>query len=106
MNKADLINEVASKAEMSKKDCAKVVDAVFQSITEALKKDGEAVFVGFGTFKISERPMREGRNPRTGQVIKINAAKVAKFKPGKVLKDFINGELPKETSKPKVASKK
>ncbi|MGE0736348.1 MAG: HU family DNA-binding protein [Alphaproteobacteria bacterium] len=90
MNKNDLIAAVASKAGMSKADAAKSVDAVFDSITSSLKSGGEVRLVGFGTFLVSKRAASMGRNPRTGQPIKIPAAKLPKFKAGKGLKDALN----------------
>ena len=90
MNKNDLIAAVASKAGMSKADAAKSVDAVFDSITSSLKSGGEVRLVGFGTFLVSKRSASMGRNPRTGEPIKIPAAKLPKFKAGKGLKDALN----------------
>jgi nucleoid DNA-binding protein len=88
MNKADLVNEVA-KVLKAKKDAQAAVDAVLSSIAEALGK-GEAVsLVGFGTFKVSERKARKGRNPQTGEEIYIAASKVPKFVAGKSLKEIV-----------------
>ena len=91
MNKANLVDSVANKVSIAKKDCVKIVDIVFQSITEGLKKDGEVVYIGFGRFKVDSRAARDGRNPKTGDVIKIPASKAIKFRPGKSLKDHVNG---------------
>ncbi|MBB6251666.1 MULTISPECIES: HU family DNA-binding protein [Azospirillaceae] len=90
MNKNDLVAAVAASAELSKADANKAVDAVFDGITEALKKGDEVRLVGFGTFAVAERAASEGRNPRTGEAISIAASKQPKFKPGKGLKDALN----------------
>lgn len=89
MNKGDLINEVA-KVVGSKKGATAAVDCVFTSITKALKKKEAVSLVGFGTFKVDSRKARKGRNPRTGEEIKIKAKKVPKFIAGKALKDTVN----------------
>ncbi len=91
MNKNDLVAQVAEGAELSKTDAAKAVDAVFDAIAEALKKGDEVRLVGFGTFSVSERAASEGRNPRTGEKIDIEASRQPKFKAGKGLKDIVNG---------------
>lgn len=88
MNKGDLINEVA-KVTSTKKEAAAAVDCVFSTITKSLKKKDSVTLVGFGTFKVEKRKARKGRNPQTGEVIKIKAKKVPKFVPGKALKDSI-----------------
>ncbi|MFV8826771.1 HU family DNA-binding protein [Alkalihalobacterium sp. APHAB7] len=90
MNKTDLVNSVAEQAEISKKDAAKAVDAVFESITDALKDGGKVQLVGFGSFEVRERSARKGRNPQTGEEIEIPATKNPAFKPGKQLKDAVN----------------
>lgn len=89
MNKADLINEVA-KVVSTKKEAKAAVDCVFSSITKTLKKKQTVTLIGFGTFKVDKRKGRKGRNPITGEEIKIKAKKVAKFVPGKALKDAVN----------------
>lgn len=81
MNKVELINAVAEKADMTKVDARKAVDAVVDAIKEELKKDGKVALVGFGTMLVTKRDARQGRNPRTGKDIKIPAKKVVKFKP-------------------------
>ena len=81
MNKVELINAVAEKADMTKVDARKAVDAVVDAIKEELKKDGKVALVGFGTMLVTKRNARQGRNPRTGKTIKIGAKKVVKFKP-------------------------
>jgi nucleoid DNA-binding protein len=88
MNKGDLVNQVA-KVVGTKKEAQAAVDCVLQSITKALKKKDTVTLVGFGTFKVDKRKARKGRNPQTGEEIKIKAKKVPKFVPGKALKDTI-----------------
>ena len=90
MNKTDLIDAVASEADVSKAEAARVVDAVIDSITRALKKGDTVTLVGFGTFSVRKRGARTGRNPRTGENIKIKASKNPAFKAGKALKDAVN----------------
>lgn len=90
MNKNDLVAAVADSAGLSKADSAKAIDAVFDSIAGALKKGSEVRLVGFGTFHVAQRAATEGRNPRTGEKIKIAASKQPKFKAGKGLKDAVN----------------
>lgn len=90
MNKQELIDYVAKETGLTKNDAGKAVDAVFGGITLTLKKGDEARFVGFGTFKVQARAATTGRNPRTGEEIKIPASKQPKFKPGKELKDALN----------------
>ncbi|MFC4351260.1 HU family DNA-binding protein [Fodinicurvata halophila] len=90
MNKNDLVASVADNTGLSKADSAKAIDAVFDSITAALKKGDEIRLVGFGTFMVAHRAASEGRNPRTGEKIKIAASKQPKFKAGKGLKDAVN----------------
>ena len=90
MNKLELIAAVAAKAEISKKDAEKAVKAVADVIAEELKAGGKVQMVGFGTFEVSERAAREGRNPRTGATMKIEATRMPKFKAGKALKDMMN----------------
>jgi nucleoid DNA-binding protein len=88
MNKGDLINEV-EKVVGTKKGAQVAVDCVFETITKALKKKDTVTLVGFGTFKVSKRKARKGRNPKTGEAIKIKAKKVPRFVPGKGLKDAV-----------------
>jgi len=90
MNKGELINAVAA-AGLTKKDAGIAVDAVFNAIGDALAKGDAVQLIGFGTFGVKERAAREGRNPRTGETVKIAAAKVPSFKAGKGLKDKVNG---------------
>ena len=90
MNKTELVAAVAQKAELSKKDAEKAVAAVTAAITDALCAGDKVQLVGFGTFEVSERAAREGRNPQTGETMKIAASKAPKFKAGKALKDMVN----------------
>ena len=92
MNKTELIAAVAEKAEISKKDAEKAVKAFTDVVSEELVNGGKIQLVGFGTFEVSERPAREGRNPRTGETMTIAATKTPKFKVGKALKDMVNAE--------------
>lgn len=89
MNKGDLVNEVA-KVVSTKKEAVAAVDTFLSSITQALKKKGAVTLVGFGTFKVDKRKARKGRNPQTGEEIKIKAKNVPKFIAGKALKDAVN----------------
>ncbi len=89
MNKGDLVNEVA-KVVSTKKEAQAAVDCIFSSVTQAMKKKGTVTLVGFGTFKVSKRKARKGRNPQTGEEIKIKAKNVPKFLAGKALKDAVN----------------
>lgn len=90
MNKAELVAAIAEKTELSKKDSEKALKAFIDVVTEELKKGEKVQLVGFGTFEVAERPAREGRNPRTGETMKIAASKSPKFKAGKALKDSLN----------------
>ena len=89
MNKGDLINEVA-KVVNTKKEAQAAIDCVFSSITKALKKNDPVTVVGFGTFKVSKRKASKGRNPKTGEEIKIKASKAPKFVASKAFKDTLN----------------
>ena len=90
MNKHDLIAAVAASTNLSKTDAAGAIEAVLTVITKSLKKKEKVLLVGFGTFQVSKRKAAEGRNPQTGEKIKIAASKQAKFKPGKRLRDELN----------------
>ena len=90
MNKTDLIEHIAKQADISKAAATRALDAVVGGIKVALKRGGSVSLVGFGTFAVGKRAARTGRNPRTGESIKIKAAKVPKFRPGKALKDAVN----------------
>jgi DNA-binding protein HU-beta len=89
MNKAELIDAIASKAGLTKADAKKALDAFIQSTTASLKKGGRVALVGFGSFSVSSRSARTGRNPQTGKEIKIPAKKVVKFKAGSELADAV-----------------
>ncbi|MBR9936429.1 HU family DNA-binding protein [Oscillospiraceae bacterium Marseille-Q3528] len=90
MNKAELVAAVAERTELSKKDAEKALKAFVDVVAEELKKGEKIQLVGFGTFEVSERAAREGRNPANGQPMQIAASKAPKFKAGKALKDAIN----------------
>ena len=90
MNKTELIAAIAEQADISKKDSEKALKAFIDVVTAELKKDEKVQLVGFGTFEVSKRAAREGRNPQTGETMKIAACKAPKFKAGKALKDAIN----------------
>ena len=90
MNKTELIVAIAEQAEISKKDAEKALKAFVDVVTEQLKEGEKVQLVGFGTFEVSERAAREGRNPQTGKTMKIAACKAPKFKAGKALKDAVN----------------
>ncbi|MDJ0841459.1 MAG: HU family DNA-binding protein [Acidobacteriota bacterium] len=89
MNKADLVNMMADAADISKAQASKALDAMLDSIVDALKNGDKVTLVNFGTFSVSERAARTGRNPRTNKEIQIPAKRVAKFKAGKVLADGV-----------------
>ena len=89
MNKTQLIDQIAEKADLSKASAKAALEATIEAITETLAKEEEVALVGFGTFKISHRAARTGRNPKTGDEIQIAAAKVPAFKAGKALKDAV-----------------
>lgn len=92
MNKTELVAAIAEKAELSKKDAEKALKAFTETVAEQLKNGDKIQLVGFGTFEVSERAAREGRNPQTGETMKIEASKAPKFKAGKALKDMVNGK--------------
>ena len=89
MNKAQLVAAIADKAGLTKKDAETAINAVFGAIGDALAKGDSVQLIGFGTFGVKERAAREGRNPRTGETVKIKASKVPTFKAGKGLKDKV-----------------
>jgi DNA-binding protein HU-beta len=90
VNKSDLVDAIAKSADISKAAAGRALEATVESIKKALKKGDTVSLVGFGTFKVGKRAARTGRNPRTGETIKIKAAKVPKFTAGKGLKDAVN----------------
>ncbi|HEY8496313.1 MAG: DNA-binding protein [Firmicutes bacterium ZCTH02-B6] len=89
MTKAELVDRVAAKSGLTKKDAGKAVDALFEAVTEALAGGERVQIVGFGTFEVRERAARRGRNPQTGADIQISARKIPAFKAGKALKDSV-----------------
>jgi len=90
VNKSELIEHIAKQADISKAAAGRALDALIGGVKTTLKKNGAVSLVGFGTFSVTKRAARTGRNPRTGDAIKIKAAKVPKFRPGKALKDAVN----------------
>lgn len=90
MNKTELVAALAKKAELSKSKAEEVLNALLETITTSLKKGNEVKLIGFGTFKVSNRKAQQGRNPRTGEPLKIAASKQPKFTAGKALKDAVN----------------
>ena len=90
MNRAELVAKIAEKSELTKKDAEKALASFISSVTEALKDGDKVQLVGFGTFEVSKRAARTGKNPQTGEAIKIPASKSPKFKAGKALKDTVN----------------
>ena len=90
MNKAELIDAMASDANLSKADAKRALESLTSNVTSALKKGDKVALIGFGTFSISARSARTGRNPQTGATIQIKAKKVAKFKAGAALSDAVN----------------
>ena len=90
MNKTELIQHIASHADISKAAAARALQGTMDAIKDTLRKGGSVSLIGFGTFSVGRRAARKGRNPRTGSVIEIKAAKIPKFKPGKTLKNAVN----------------
>ena len=90
MNKSELIDHIARQADISKAAAGRALEALIGGVKSTLKKNNSVSLVGFGTFSVSKRAARAGRNPRTGATIKIKAAKVPKFRAGKELKDSVN----------------
>jgi DNA-binding protein HU-beta len=90
VNKTELIAHIADHSDISKAAAARALDSMIDAVKKTLKKGGTVTLVGFGTFAVGKRAARTGRNPRTGAAIKIKAAKVPKFRPGKTLKDHLN----------------
>ncbi len=90
MNKGDLISKIAENANMTKAQATEALNTVLDSISSALKDGDKVTLIGFGTFSVSEREARTGRNPQTGATINIDAKKIVKFKPGKELSDSVN----------------
>ncbi len=90
MNKAQLVEQLASDMEITKADCERVLDSTIEIIKKSVKKGEDVTLVGFGTFTRAKRKARNGRNPQTGESIKIPASTVPKFRPGKAFKDYLN----------------
>ena len=90
MNKSELIDQIASSADISKAAAERSLEATIAAVKTTLKKGDEVSLIGFGTFYVSKREERDGRNPQTGEVIKIKSAQVPKFRAGKALKDAVN----------------
>ena len=90
MTKADLVNEVAKRCDLTKPDAEDVVQTILDSVVSALNDGGKVELRGFGSFRLRERNARRGRNPKTGEQVRVPAKKVAYFKPGKLLKELIN----------------
>ena len=89
MTKADLVSKIAEKANLTKANAERALNAFLEAVQDTLVKEGKLTLTGFGTFSVDKRQERKGRNPRTGEVIKIPATKVVKFRPGKILKDAV-----------------
>jgi len=90
MNKAQLVEQLASEMNLTKADCERVLDGTIEAIKKSVKKGEDVTLVGFGTFTRAKRKARTGRNPQTGESIKIPASTVPKFRPGKAFKDYLN----------------
>ena len=90
MNKTELVEHIAKHSDISKAAATRALESIVDAVKKTLKKGGTVSLVGFGTFSVGKRAARTGRNPRTGAAIKIKAAKVPKFRPGKTLKDHLN----------------
>mgnify|MGYP002513891489 FL=1 len=90
MNKTELVAAMAKETNLAKKDVEAVLKSFIDVVSEELKNDGKVQLVGFGTFEVTQRMAREGRNPQTGETMMIEASKAPKFKAGKVLKDMLN----------------
>lgn len=89
MTKADLVDQIAARANMTKASAERVLNSFLDSVKEGLAQEGKLTLMGFGTFAVESRKARQGRNPRTGEAITIPAAKMVKFRPGKILKDAV-----------------
>jgi DNA-binding protein HU-beta len=90
MNKAQLVEQLASEMNITKADCERVLDSTLETIKKAVKKGDDVTLVGFGTFTRAKRKARMGRNPQTGEALKVPACTVPKFRPGKAFKDYLN----------------
>lgn len=92
MNKVELVEAMAKKTGLSKKDAEAALKAFIETVEYEVKKGHKVQLVGFGTFEVSKRAARKGRNPKTGEAMKISASKAPKFKPGKAFKDMVSGK--------------
>ena len=101
MNKSELIEVIAEKSGLSKADATRALNAFTESVSEAMERGDDVVLVGFGTFLVKERSAREGRNPKTGEPLKIAASKSPSFRAGKALKETVNKTAPKAKGKKK-----
>ena len=90
MNKAQLVEQLAAEVNITKADCERVIDTAIEAIKKSVKKGDDVTLVGFGTFTRAKRKARTGRNPQTGEAIKVPACTVPKFRPGKAFKEFLN----------------
>jgi len=99
MNKTELVAAIAEEAKISKKDAEAAVKAFVEVVSDELQKDGKVQLIGFGTFEVGKRAARTGRNPQTGETIKIKAAKQPKFKAGAALKEKVNSKPAKKAKK-------
>jgi integration host factor subunit beta len=104
MTKAELVEDVAEAAELTKKDAERLVEIVFESIIETLNQGEKIELRGFGSFRVRERGARRGRNPKTGDPVSIPAKRVPYFKPGKELKELINDSTPASSSENSAAA--
>lgn len=95
MNKSEFVSALAEAAQLSKAEAERAADGFMAVVINQLRKGGEVRLVGFGTFEVRERGPSEGRNPRTGETIKIKSSRLPRFKPGKALKDEVNSETKK-----------
>ncbi|TSE34484.1 HU family DNA-binding protein [Tepidimonas charontis] len=91
MNKTQLIDHIAEQAQLTRQQATRALDAVLGAVTDTLARGGDVTLVGFGSFVVDERAARKGRNPKTGEAVDIPAVKMPKFRPGKALKDAVNG---------------
>ncbi|MDW8336784.1 MAG: HU family DNA-binding protein [Tepidimonas sp.] len=90
MNKAQLIDHMAERAQLTRQEASRALEALLEGVTQTLVRGGEVTLVGFGTFAVDERAPRKGRNPKTGEEVPIPAAKIPKFRPGKGLREAVN----------------
>ncbi|MCS6810457.1 MAG: HU family DNA-binding protein [Tepidimonas sp.] len=90
MNKAQLIDHMAERAQLTRQEASRALEALLEGVTQTLVRGGEVTLVGFGTFVVDERAPRKGRNPKTGEEVPIPAAKIPKFRPGKGLREAVN----------------